>query len=158
MSALTSPDDRGRTLAQINAEHTAAERVLAAAKAAVDSLRAEHATVALRQAFPLHTLAVFTRHWDEPGPRLRQLLSDQADVEDIYFDDEVGLDRGEATACSVAENAIRRMGADDDIWMHLRKPDEPHEGWCEFQLPLRPDADLTGRPGVLGAHVEMEKQ
>lgn len=132
--------DKSRDIAQIDAEREDAEKVLAEAKTAADALRAEHAAAALRQAFPQHTLAVFTRAWDEDGPKLYQLLSSQEGVDDIDLEEDgEKLTREQLVACSVADRAIRLIGSDDEIYEHLDLPDEEHQDWTEFDLSLVPE-------------------
>jgi len=118
-----------RDVENIRAERAAVEAELQAVKRRADALRVEHARALLHNAFPHHSLAVFTRYWEEEEPNLLHILGGEDDIESW------AAGTPEYSAACEAEVAIRLIGHDDDILEFLNAGEE-HEGWIEFQLPL----------------------
>lgn len=126
-----------RTIEQILAERQVAEVALSEAKNKADAARAEYAAALLGETFPQHTLAVFTRNWDQDEPHLLQLISGAEGVEDLeVWEERDQLSPEQLHAVNQAEIAIVLIGSDDDILEHLDPSDEYHNDWVEFDLPL----------------------
>lgn len=138
------------TIDSIAADRALAETHLATAQSLTNKLRARHAHAVLVKAFPHHSLAVFTRNWDQDEPRLIQLLAPadaDAAIQDIdVTDDELvqSLPIEQQRAINIADMAIRLIGDrsnDEELWNHLDAPDEEREDWYEFQLDLTHQVD-----------------
>jgi hypothetical protein len=131
------PTIEAKNIDEIARRRTATEALLHAAKTTADAARAEHAKALLSDAFPQHTLAVFTRNWDQDEPHLLQLISGAEGVDDLQvWEERDRLSPEQLHAVNQAEIAIVLIGADDDILEHLDRSDEFHEDWVEFDLPL----------------------
>lgn len=120
-----------------------ADDVAERAKQMADSLRAEFARTLLAEVFPDHSVAIFSRHWEENEPQLLQVLSASDVVDDFEMSEDPGLKTLPAEHrdyVSWAQAEIQAIGSDDDILRHLSFGETDHEGWTEFQLVLHPDA------------------
>lgn len=141
------------TLELITADRSLAEAHLATAQSLVNKLRTRHAHTVLAEVFPHHSLAVFTRNWDQDEPHLIQLLAPADAHESILdldlTDDEVvqTLTIEQQRAINTADMAIRLIGDranDEELWNYLDAPDEVREDWYEFQLDLTNDTTPEG--------------
>lgn len=133
-------------LASLAAFAEQATDVAARAKHLADSLNVELARQTLAEVFPQHTLAVFSQRLDEEDAvRLIQILSDSPDVADLDGTDDnpdtgpklAFLAPDHVRAVYAAEHLIRQIGTAYQILTHLEPGESEHEGWTEFQLPLR---------------------
>lgn len=118
-----------------------AEAALATAKATADQLRVHHARIALHEAFPEQTLAIFARNANETDTYVIQLLSENTMI-DLRGDDAY-LTREQHQALELANIAIGEVGDDDELLKHLDAPDTEHDDWYEFHLTLHPQTEVT---------------
>lgn len=134
-----------KTIDQLASDRALTETHLATALSLANKMRTRHARAVLVEAFPQHSLAVFTRNWDQDEPRLIQLLApadaDTSVLDLDLTDDEVvhALTSGQQSAINTADMAIRLIGDranDEELWNHLEAPDEEREDWYEFQLDI----------------------
>ncbi|WP_424863024.1 hypothetical protein [Streptomyces sp. MMS24-I29] len=131
-------------LLSLSAMKEKAEDVAAQAKHLADTLRAEYARQLLRDAFPGHTRAVFTRDFNEDEPAPTRLLS--ADDETAALDlskeaeDYSALTPELKQAVVDAELQIVQIGSDIDILEHLDPGEVEYDDGVDFTLDLTTEA------------------
>lgn len=144
MDLIETPNATAR---EIGLLRELAEKHLMEAKSIANQLRVRHARAVLLEEFPHHTVAVFTRAWDEDKPKLLQLISGSPDVDDIDYPDQSKLHpnmtREQAVAWWAAERIILRIGSDQELAEVLEEPSEIHNDWVEFDLLLQDGRDLN---------------